>query len=300
VSIEPHLGYGGQQHFYVGGKIYNYEGVNWTRNPYYKRPNLILNFKDFQNNFNPNSEGYFWLKVKIDNNINLTYGSENLNKVSVSLSEEQKKRNKNLNLVTEFGLNTNEIEIPFFEPHPKSTFAVITDFDNTITRVRKLGLIEYITTNPKIFKLRDEIVNTYNKIENNINPFFYVTARPNGTYKVVKTIIDENNLPKGPVLARDLGFWFLNRGLSINQHKIVNIENVLNTYPDKKFVLIGDNSKTDVQVYNEIYNKYPDQIAHIFIFNNKKRTFKNSDALSYIKKPQEIIDKLIAIGLLNN
>lgn len=293
------MGFGGLNQFYIGGKVYNYEGLNWTRKSYYLRPSLEVNFQGEVFEFQPDSEGYFWVEVPIKSKYKLSSGYESPNFASIALDKYQDRKNKNIILVTDYGLNTKEIEIPFMMPDQNSKFGIISDFDNTITRVKGLGIIEYITTNPKIFRLRNGIVDVYNKITDELNPIFYVTARPNGTYKVVKTIIEENSLPVGPIMARDLGFWFLNKGLSVKDHKIQSIETILETLPEKRFILIGDNSKYDEKIYLNIQEKYPKRIIKIFIFKVKRPKYKNNKYISYIEKPQQITDELIALGLVN-
>lgn len=300
ISIEPHFGFGSDSEFYVGGKVYNYEGTNWTRSPYYQKPGLILKFKEEKLNIQPNSEGYFWIKTPIKANTDLSYGNDNPNQVTISLDTAQNRQNKKLILVTDYGLNTDKIYIPFIIPDLNSKYGIISDFDDTITRTRKLGLIELITTNPRVFRLREGIVDAYNKLVNNVNPIYYVTARPNGTYKVVETLLNQNNLPKGAILARDVGFWFLNKGWSIREHKIKSIESILDTISSKRFILIGDNDRNDLAIYKEIQEKYPKRIIKIFIFHNKNRKYTEDENVKFVNKPEEIVEEVTKLGLIGD
>lgn len=298
ISIEPHMGFAGSNSILVGGKVYNYEGLNWTRNAYYNKPEMILKFNKEKIKFQPDSEGYFWVELPLKQGTKVKYGTKTPNLTTVSLYKYQNRKNKNLILVTSYGMNTDKIHIPFIATSPKAKFGIITDFDETITIKQGFGFIEQITTNPDIFKLRNGIIKTYQIIQNNINPIFYVTERPNGTYKVVKTLIKKNGLPVGPILARNLGFWFLNKGVSVSNHKINSIENILDTVSEKRFILIGDNSQQDVKIYRKIQQKYPNRIIKIFIFKNKKTRDKSTDDLIYIEKPEEITNELRRLGLI--
>lgn len=299
VSIEPHMGYGNGEYFYAGGKIYNYDGESGTRNPYYRQPTLSIEFNNEIIEFKPDSEGYFWIKMPVKETSQLNYGRNHLNEASVKILQKQKKRkNRNLVLVTDYGLNTEQIQVPFIEPFSKAQFILISDFDNTITKVKGLGLLEFISTNPKIFTLRKGMPELYNKICGDHNPVFYVTARPLGTYRVVQTILEENKLPLGPVLARDLGFWFINKGYSITDHKINAITSIIETYPDMKIIFIGDDKRNDASIYKKINEKYGDKILQTFIFNTKRRLKTDTETIDYVKTPQEIQQKLEKMDLL--
>ena len=298
ISVEPHMGYGNNNYFYAGGKVYTYEGENISRKAYYNCPNMIAKFQGQSIQFTPDSEGFFWLKINANNNPRLTYGTDNLNSMTVSLSEDQTNLNKNLVLVTEYGLNTDSIEIPFIIPSNDCTFGIISDFDDTVTTPKSFDIIRYITTDTSVFKLREDLVSAYNKMVNGINPIYYVTSRPNGTYRVVKTIISENKLPLGPILARNLGFWFLNKGVNSEKHKTSNIESILNSLPNKPFILIGDNSRFDPSIYIDIQKRYPQQVLRIFIFNNTYNKTPSNQFVSYIRTPEEMIRELSKMGLL--
>lgn len=301
VSIEPHMGYGNAQYIYFGGKIYNYDGESGTRNPYYRQPELIATFDEHSEEFKPNSEGYFWLKMPLKEDSNLQSGTSKLNQVHISINPKQKSRkNSNLILVTNFGLNAEKISVPFIEVSKEAKYLLISDFDNTITKVRGLGILEFISTNPKIFNLREGIPELYQAICSNNNPVFYVTARPLGTYRVVQTILDESKLPAGPVLARDLGFWFINKGYSITDHKINAITSIMETYPDKKIILIGDNKRNDPEIYSQIYNKYKDRVLQVFIFNTKRKEKPDEGIYDYVSTPQEVLEKLKSMGLIED
>ena len=48
-------------------------------------------------------------------------------------------------------------------------------------------------------------------------------------------------------------------------HKFKEIENILLTYPDLNFVLIGDSGQEDPVIYQEIVKKFPTRILAIYI-----------------------------------
>lgn len=50
-------------------------------------------------------------------------------------------------------------------------------------------------------------------------------------------------------------------------YKIRQITPILNTFPNRKFILIGDSGEKDCEVYSELNRRYPDQIEKIWIRN---------------------------------
>ena len=48
-------------------------------------------------------------------------------------------------------------------------------------------------------------------------------------------------------------------------HKFKEIENILITYPQLNFVLIGDSGQEDPVIYREVVKKYPTRILAIYI-----------------------------------
>ena len=56
-------------------------------------------------------------------------------------------------------------------------------------------------------------------------------------------------------------------GATKHQGKLVRVTRILHAFPKQKFVLLGDNSQKDPEIYMSIANKYPEQIAAIYIRN---------------------------------
>jgi phosphatidate phosphatase APP1 len=74
------------------------------------------------------------------------------------------------------------------------------------------------------------------------------------------------NIPKGPLLLRD---WDISlsalRSDRHFEHKGVAIRNVIQLYPDLDFILIGDTSQHDPEIYRRIVAEFPDRIRAIYI-----------------------------------
>ncbi len=58
---------------------------------------------------------------------------------------------------------------------------------------------------------------------------------------------------------------FLRTGGGDHDHKFRKIRNILDYYPDIQFVLLGDDSQKDPDIYQRIVKEYPSQIKAIYI-----------------------------------
>jgi phosphatidate phosphatase APP1 len=75
-------------------------------------------------------------------------------------------------------------------------------------------------------------------------------------------------VPLGPMILRD---WGLTRdGLSPGAnrgHKLEAIRRILDTYPKLPFLLLGDSSEQDPEIYSEVVSLYPGRIPAVYIRN---------------------------------
>eukprot|EP00751_Fragilariopsis_kerguelensis_P032705 CAMPEP_0170959916 /NCGR_PEP_ID=MMETSP0735-20130129/36790_1 /TAXON_ID=186038 /ORGANISM="Fragilariopsis kerguelensis, Strain L26-C5" /LENGTH=102 /DNA_ID=CAMNT_0011374531 /DNA_START=550 /DNA_END=855 /DNA_ORIENTATION=+ len=62
-------------------------------------------------------------------------------------------------------------------------------------------------------------------------------------------------------------------------YKLGQIEPLLKTYPNRKFIFIGDSGEKDPEVYSELFAKYPSQIEKIWIRNVNNATAARMDGV---------------------
>lgn len=98
------------------------------------------------------------------------------------------------------------------------------------------------------------------------NPFFYVSSSPWNTYDLLSDFLNINEIPEGPILLRDFGMA-KNKLFHTDHmgHKFKEIENILLTYPELNFVLIGDSGQEDANIYREVVKEFPDRVLAIYI-----------------------------------
>ena len=97
-------------------------------------------------------------------------------------------------------------------------------------------------------------------------PFFYVSSSPWNLFSYLVAYMKGRGLPLGPISLRD---WGLNRETfgseSHGAHKRAAIEGILQTYPDIRFALLGDDSQGDLTAFAEIALAHPERVRAVFI-----------------------------------
>ena len=97
-------------------------------------------------------------------------------------------------------------------------------------------------------------------------PFFYVSSSPWNLFSYLVAYMRGRGIPLGPIMLRD---WGLNRetfgSSSHGAHKTAAITDILATYPEIRFALIGDDSQGDLTAFADIASAHGARIAAIFI-----------------------------------
>jgi len=93
----------------------------------------------------------------------------------------------------------------------------------------------------------------------------YVTARPSIATSNVKEHVAERGLPAGTLEEGSLDRWFWKGLDGARDEKIEDIERLLQLHPGQRFVLIGDDSQRDPEVYATIRERHPDRVAEVII-----------------------------------
>jgi phosphatidate phosphatase APP1 len=173
-------------------------------------------------------------------------------------------------------INTGKGKI--FVPH-STQYGFISDIDDTVlishsgTTGKKLWSM--FSKNPRSRKTFADVVNYYRllaKVHTQPdvpNPFFYVSSSEWNLYDYLNEFFKFNELPKGSFLLNNIKKWYqlFKTGNSKHFGKLNRIERVLNVFPAQQFILLGDNSQSDPDIYKLIADKYPKQVFAIYIRN---------------------------------
>ena len=96
-------------------------------------------------------------------------------------------------------------------------------------------------------------------------PFFYLSTSPWNVESSIRNFILDYGFPDGPLLLRDLDprpKTFVPSGV---QHKLEYAEQLMEDFPDMKFILLGDDGQKDPSTYAEIAKRYPGRVLAIGI-----------------------------------
>jgi phosphatidate phosphatase APP1 len=93
------------------------------------------------------------------------------------------------------------------------------------------------------------------------NPVFYVSKSPWNLYDFLVDFMEHHRLPRGPLLLRDIGL----REAPPLDHKSAAVRELMETYADLPFVLIGDSGERDPDIYLATAALYPGRVRAIYI-----------------------------------
>jgi phosphatidate phosphatase APP1 len=163
-------------------------------------------------------------------------------------------------------------EAPILIPAATAAYGVISDIDDTVLqsevtnflRAARMVLLENARTRLPFAG----VAAFYRALEEGPaggpkNPIFYVSSSPWNLYDVIAGFLEAERIPAGPLLLRD---WDLGPSLFRNAgHKTRLIREILETFFALPFILIGDSSQEDPEIYAEIVAAHPSRILAVYI-----------------------------------
>jgi phosphatidate phosphatase APP1 len=169
-------------------------------------------------------------------------------------------------------------------PNKTAKFGVISDIDDTILHTGVVSSLKWKVILNTMFKRATKRIQLegasdfYHKLHqgktgNEANPIFYVSHSPWNLYRYLKLFLKTNNFPKGPILLRSMSSFKRRNRADEKPQKQKEISNLLKTYPNLSFILIGDSGESDGDIYQEISSLFPGRIKAIYLrsVNHSKR-----------------------------
>jgi phosphatidate phosphatase APP1 len=162
-------------------------------------------------------------------------------------------------------------------PQTSASFGVISDLDDTVIQSRITSFLQAVRTvmlgNARTRLPFPGVAALYEALRRGgdgarHNPIFYVSSSPWNIYDIIIDFLELQKIPPGPILLRDwdIELSALSSG-RLRRHKEPLIREILDLYPALPFVLIGDNSQKDPEIYRAILDHYPGRILAIYIRN---------------------------------
>lgn len=120
---------------------------------------------------------------------------------------------------------------------------------------------------------------------------FYLSNSEQNLYPLIYRFLTHNNFPPGPLFLKKMrGLWEVLWNIKFpfrNVHKQKTLDDILKMFPDKKIVLMGDNTQNDLPIYLEASEKFPENVQYILI---RKVIEKKSDE-ALIQKHTNLLKK---------
>ena len=191
-------------------------------------------------------------------------------------------QDKKLNIVQEY---------PVFFSNLTNEIDVISDIDDTIlvshtaNIVKRIGVLSFVSPlKRKTVQFTQQLLSFSQEYPCNV---FYVSISESNLFRVLCSFINNNQLPKGILLLTPyLNFKQLLKGKKGKDFKLNNIQYIIENSNDKRFILFGDDTQRDMEVYAIISKIYPKRIARIYIRKTKKNVSKRKRLL--LKNLKEI------------
>ena len=168
---------------------------------------------------------------------------------------------------------TGEVRVPT----DAAAFGVISDLDDTVIQSRITSFLQAARTvmlgNARTRLPFPGVAAFYRALERGadderLNPIFYVSSSPWNIHDLVAEFLDIQGIPRGPITLRD---WDIVLSALTSSHlgtfKEPVINEILELYPELPFILIGDNSQQDPEIYRGLLDKHPGRILGIYIRN---------------------------------
>lgn len=98
---------------------------------------------------------------------------------------------------------------------------------------------------------------------------FYLSNSEQNLYPMLFRFLALNKFPSGPLFLRQYvhirEFMWRRIVRKKNVHKRTMLEKIFELFPDKKYILMGDNTQHDLPIYLEFARLYPNNIRYIII-----------------------------------
>lgn len=294
IQIVPYAGYGNQQWVKISGRALEDKGLEQRQDEESLWQNLANAYQRFESDEIPNLQ----LKLHFQGQtLELVTDQEGYFEASLPVSD-----------LASGGLWYDyQIEVPAQEhlnvscqpvtgkvqiPCPQCDFGIISDIDDTImvtNATSTLSMMRLTFLRSPTSRLPFAGVNTFYQALTQSGsvprPIFYVSSSPWNLYDFLEEFMELNNIPLGTLFLRDFGLHTLKA--SHHDHKFTYISQIMDSYPQLSFILIGDSGQHDPEVYSELVTHRPHQVKAIYIRDVSAEESRDSEVLRLAEKTRE-------------
>jgi phosphatidate phosphatase APP1 len=186
-------------------------------------------------------------------------------------------------------------------------FDVISDIDDTIMvsktgkMIKRMGILAFISPHKrKIIHYTSELFKIFEKEHARVT---YVSKSESNFFAMISTFIEHNDLPEGSlILTSYLKLIQLLNPNKARNYKLDNIRFIIKNSGNKSYVLLGDDSQRDMEIYTNIIEEFPDRIIKVYIRQTGdrrnqrqkemwKRLKQTGINVNYFDNDDEVIEK---------
>jgi phosphatidate phosphatase APP1 len=158
-----------------------------------------------------------------------------------------------------------------------AAFGIISDLDDTVIQSRVSNFLLAVRTvmlgNARTRLPFPGVMELYRALERGAdgrrrNPIYYVSSSPWNIHDLIAEFLELQGIPDGPICLRD---WDVSpdalTSSRLKTHKEPLIREIIEANPRLPFILIGDTSQKDPEIYAQIVKAYPGRVMAIYIRN---------------------------------
>jgi phosphatidate phosphatase APP1 len=156
---------------------------------------------------------------------------------------------------------------------PPAPVIVISDIDDTLlhsnisNRLLKLRTLMLTTLEKRkaVEPMREVLCDFHDRGATT----FYLSNSEQNLYPLIYRFLDHNAFPKGALFLRQMRrFWDVMKKKKVAErdvHKLTWLGKLLKLFPDRRFILLGDNTQNDLSIYLKTAVQFPQQVESIYI-----------------------------------
>lgn len=165
---------------------------------------------------------------------------------------------------------------------PPARFGFVSDIDDTFLISHSANLrrrLEVLfTKNARTRKPFEGVVEHYRELAlagttpEAPNPFFYVSSSEWNLYTYIKEFCRHHGLPEGVFLLREIKQLssFFKTGQGSHGGKYDRIARIMEEFPELQYVLLGDDSQQDPEIYARLIDAHPGLVKYVYIRHRVK------------------------------
>ncbi len=165
------------------------------------------------------------------------------------------------------------------------SLGIVSDIDDTILQshvTNKLKLVECMlfknaTTQDPVPGMAEFYQALERQDQRQDGDIHYLSGSPVNFEERLGEFMSLNDFPKGSLDLKHLGFGPNTDKLrGQEEYKLGKLRKLFETYPERRFILIGDNGEKDPEIYRRIQAEYPDRVQGVLIRNVRDDAFNHA------------------------